>query len=61
MIRHRLADEQWGRIAHLIPGKQGDPGRTGNDNRLFVMLSYGWLEPERRGATSRRSSANGTA
>jgi putative transposase len=31
-----LTDEQWGRIAHLIPGKQGDPGRTGNDNRLFV-------------------------
>ena len=36
MIRHRLTDEQWGRIAHLIPGKPGDPGRTGNDNRLFV-------------------------
>jgi putative transposase len=36
MIRHRLTDAQWGRIAHLIPGKPGDPGRTGNDNRLFV-------------------------
>jgi hypothetical protein len=28
MIRHRLTDGQWGRIAHLIPGKPGDPGRT---------------------------------
>ena len=36
MIRHRLTDEQWERIAHLIPGKPGDPGRTGDNNRLFV-------------------------
>jgi len=36
MIRHRLTNEQWNRIAELIPGKPGDPGRTGDDNRLFV-------------------------
>jgi putative transposase len=36
MIRHRLTDAQWHRIEDLIPGKLGDPGRTGNDNRLFV-------------------------
>jgi putative transposase len=36
MIRHRLTDAQWKRIEHLIPGKLGDPGRRGNDNRLFV-------------------------
>jgi putative transposase len=36
MIRHRLSDEQWVRIEHLLPGKPGDPGRSGNDNRLFV-------------------------
>ena len=36
MIRHGLTDEQWGRIEHLIPGKPGDPGRTGKNNRLFV-------------------------
>jgi putative transposase len=36
MIRHRLTDEQWRRIEHLIPGKPGDPGRSGKDNRLFV-------------------------
>src|SRR5215211_9121817 len=33
MIRHRLTNEQWNRIAELIPGKPGDPGRTGDDNR----------------------------
>ena len=31
-----LNDEQWARIAPLLPGKPGDPGRSGNDNRLFV-------------------------
>jgi putative transposase len=36
MIRHRLTDVQWQRIENLIPGKPGDPGRTGDDNRLFV-------------------------
>jgi transposase len=36
MIRHRLTDAQWKRIEDLVPGKPGDPGRTGNDNRLFV-------------------------
>jgi putative transposase len=36
MIRHRLTDAQWKRIEDLIPGKPSDPGRTGNDNRLFV-------------------------
>ena len=36
MIRHRLTDAQWDRIEDLVPGKPGDPGRTGEDNRLFV-------------------------
>src|SRR5215510_9743733 len=36
MIRHRLTDEQWKRIEHLVSGKPGDPGRSGKDNRLFV-------------------------
>jgi putative transposase len=31
-----LTDAQWNAIKDLIPGKQGDPGRTGQDNRLFV-------------------------
>jgi transposase len=36
MMGLRLTDEQWNRIAELTPGKPGDPGRTGDDNRLFV-------------------------
>ena len=31
-----LRDDQWERIAPLVPGKVGDPGRSGADNRLFV-------------------------
>ena len=36
MNRDVLNDEQWDRIAPLLPGKPGDPGRSGEDNRLFV-------------------------
>ena len=31
-----LRDDQFERIALLLPGKSGDPGRTAADNRLFV-------------------------
>jgi transposase len=31
-----LTDVQWDKIADLLPGKPGDPGRSGADNRLFV-------------------------
>jgi len=50
MKRYGLRDDQWERIAlraryamllrssieHLLPGKEGDPGATAKDNRLFV-------------------------
>jgi transposase len=36
LIRTVLTDAQWERIAPLIPGKKGDPGRSGEDNRRFV-------------------------
>ncbi len=36
MDRDVLRDEQWERIAPLLPGKVGDPGRSAIDNRLFV-------------------------
>jgi len=40
--RNLLSDEQWERIAPLLPGKVGDPGRTGENNRLFVEAVL-WL------------------
>ena len=36
LIRRELTDVQWERISNLIPGKKGDRGRAGEDNRLFV-------------------------
>lgn len=36
MDRKLLSDAQWERIAPLLPGKKGDPGRSGKDNRLFL-------------------------
>ncbi len=36
MIRRSLTDAQWALICDLVPGKQGDSGKTGKDNRLFV-------------------------
>ena len=34
--RQALTEEQWDRIAGLLPGQVGDPGQSGRDNRLFV-------------------------
>ena len=36
MIRTVLSDAQWDRIKDLVPGKAGDRGVTGRNNRLFV-------------------------
>jgi transposase len=36
LIRQQLSDWKWQRIAPLCAGKDGDKGRHGNDNRLFV-------------------------
>jgi putative transposase len=55
--RYELNDRQWALVADILPGKKGDPGRTANDNRLFVngvlwVLRSGaqWDElPERYG------------
>lgn len=35
-MRQQLSEAQWKRIERLLPGKVGDPGRSGADNRLFV-------------------------
>ena len=36
MARLWLRDEQWTRIEGLLPGKQGDRGRSAADHRRFV-------------------------
>lgn len=38
MVEERfvLTDEVWARLAPHLPGKQGDAGATGKDNRLFL-------------------------
>ena len=36
MDRSVLSDGQWARVAPLLPGKAGDPGRSGADNRRFL-------------------------
>lgn len=36
MRRFGLRDDQWERIKHLLPGRDGSVGVTAADNRLFV-------------------------
>ena len=36
MVRKILRNDQWTRIEEMLPGKVGDRGRSGEDNRLFV-------------------------
>jgi hypothetical protein len=38
MIRTLLSDEVWARIESVLPGKEGDPGRTASDNRWFGFV-----------------------
>ena len=34
--RYELTPDQWRRIKDLLPGKAGDPGRSGANNRQFM-------------------------
>ena len=36
MVRRWLRQDQWERLESMLPGKAGDPGRTGGDNRGFL-------------------------
>lgn len=36
MDRSVVNDKFWSKLAPLLPGKKGDPGRSGFDNRMFV-------------------------
>ncbi len=42
MSRHELSDAVWAKMAPHLPGKATDPGRTAQDNRLF-MEAVLWL------------------
>jgi transposase len=42
MVRRWLRDDQWQRLESMLPGKAGDPGRTGEDNRLFIEATL-WI------------------
>ncbi len=35
-IRYELSQKQWDQIKDGLPGKEGDPGRSAEDNRRFV-------------------------
>jgi transposase len=37
-----LRDDQWDKIKDYLPGKAGDPGRSGDDNRGFIR-SVMWV------------------
>jgi putative transposase len=41
-VRLILQDHQWKRMEPHLSGKKSDPGRTGDDNRLFVEAVL-WL------------------
>jgi len=36
MHRYGLHDDEWERIEHLLPGREGHVGATAKNNRLFV-------------------------
>ena len=42
MHRRVLSDEQWERIAPQLLGKVGDPGRSAENNRLFLEAVF-WI------------------
>lgn len=42
MDREILRDDQWERIKGLLPGQEGDPGRTARDNRKFIEAVF-WI------------------
>ena len=38
MDRSVVNDKFWSKLAPLLPGKKGDPGRSGFDNRQFIEV-----------------------
>ena len=61
LIRWELTDAHWQRIERLVPGKDGDKGRHGDDNRPFVDAVLWLARAGRPGVICRRSSGSGLA
>ncbi|WP_227749484.1 IS5 family transposase [Paraburkholderia atlantica] len=59
MVGTLLSDEVWARIESVLPGREGDPGRTATDNRRFVEAVLWIGRTAARGAICRRRSADG--
>ena len=60
MSRYTLTRAQWKSVAPLLPGKQGDPGRSGVDNRRTLEGILWGSARARPGGTYPKSSATGT-
>jgi hypothetical protein len=41
MGRFVLTDAQWAKMESRCLGKPGDPGRSGKDNRLWLLSGFG--------------------
>lgn len=41
-VRKNLRDDQWQKLAPLLPGKARDKGLSGKDNRLFMKAVH-WI------------------
>ncbi len=59
--RHEISDEQWNIIKDHLPGKEGDPGATAKDNRLFINAIFWIAKTGVLGVICRNGSARGTA
>jgi transposase len=42
LIENYLSEELWRAVAPVLPGKAGDPGCRGRDNRLFLEAVF-WI------------------
>ncbi len=42
LTEYYLTDDRWALIASRVPGKEGDPGCHGRDNRLFIEAVF-WI------------------
>ena len=53
MRRYALRDDQWDKIKHVLPGREGHVGVTAKDNRLFVEAFSTVIEQVLRGGICR--------